>query len=67
MLPEEIVVKFVEADDLFEPVSGQLSDVDITLIRETLTPILLHIPFDEAEALDNLVGIILGEVKYTSK
>jgi len=67
MSPEEIVAKFVKAANLFEPISGQLSDVDITLIRETLTPILLQIPFDKAEALDNLVGIILGGVKYTSK
>jgi hypothetical protein len=67
MSPEEIVAKFVEAADLFEPIQGQPSDVDITLIREVLTPILLQIPYDEAEAQDNLIGIILGDVKYTAK
>jgi len=67
MSPGEIMVKFVKASDLFEPILGQPSDVDITLIRETLTPILLQILFNEAEGKDNLVGIILGEVKHTSK
>ena len=67
MSPEEIVAKFVEAADLFEPIQGQPSDVDIALIREVLTPILLQIPYDEAEAQDNLIGIILGDVKYTAK
>lgn len=67
MSPEEIVAKFVEAADLFAPISGQPSDVELTLIREALTPILLQIPYDEAEALDNLVGLILSDAKYSAK
>ena len=59
MSPEEIVAKFVEAFDLLEPILGQPSDVQITLLREVLTPILLQIPYDEAGAVDNLVGLIL--------
>ena len=41
MWPEEIVAKFVEAADLFAPISGQPSEVEITCICKTLTPILL--------------------------
>ena len=67
MSPEEIVAKFVEAADLFEPIQGQPSDIDITLVRKVLTPILLQIPYDEAEAKDDLISIILGDVKYTAK
>ena len=67
MSPEEIVVKFVEAADLFEPIQGQPLDVDITLVRKVLTPILLQIPYDEAEAKNNRIGIILGDAKYTAK
>ena len=67
MSPKENVAKFVEAADLFEPISGQPPDVDITLICETLTPILLQIPYDKDEVLDNLVGIILVEEKYSAK
>ena len=67
MSPEEIVAKFVEAADLFEPIQGQPSDRDITLIREVLTPILLQIPFDELEAKDNLIGIIQSTDKYARK
>ena len=67
MSPEEIVAKFVEAADLFEPIQGQSSEVDIMLVYEVLTPILLQIPFDEAEAKNNLIGIILSDVKYTTK
>ena len=67
MSPEEIVAKFVKAANLFEPIQGQPSDSDITLIQEILVPILLQIPFDELEAKDNLIGIILSEAKYTRK
>ena len=44
MSSEEIVAKFVKAADLFEPIQGQPSDIDITLIQDALTAILLQIP-----------------------
>ena len=67
MSPEEIVAKFAGAADLFDPIIGQPSDVDITSIREMLTPVLLQIPYDDADGKDNLIGIILPEDKYTTK
>ena len=47
MSPEEIVAKFAEALELFEPIKGQPSIRILTEIAEVLTQLLLQIPFDE--------------------
>jgi hypothetical protein len=67
MTPEEIVAKFAEAKDNFEPIQGQPGDVDLKRIRETLSPLLLQIPFDEMEGKDNLVGLIQPTAAYKRK
>ena len=64
MSPEEIVAKFVEALELFEPIEGQPSIRNLTEIAEVLTQLLLQIPFDETEGKDNLVGIINSATTY---
>ena len=58
MSPDEIVEKFAEALELFEPIERQPSIQNLTEIAEVLTQLLLQIPFDETEEKDNLVGII---------
>ena len=55
MSPEEIVAKFAEALELFEPIEGQPSIWDLTKILEVLTQLLLQILFDEMEGKDNIV------------
>ena len=67
MSPEEIVAKFAEALELFEPIEGQPSIRDLTKISEVLTQLLLQIPFDETEGKDNLVGVINSTAKYRSR
>ena len=47
MSPEEIVAKFAEALELFEPIEGQPSIRNLTQISELLTQLLLQIPFVE--------------------
>ena len=66
MSPEDIVTKFVEALELFEPIEGQPSIWDLTEISEVLTQLLLQIPFDETEGKDNIVGVINSTANYCS-
>ena len=66
MSPMEIVTKFAEALELFEPIEGQPSILNLTEIAEVLTQLLLQIPFDETEGKDNLVGIINLMTTYRS-
>ena len=67
MLPKEIVAKFAEALELFDPTEGQPSIMKLTEIAEVLTQILPQIPFDETEGKDNLVGIINSATNYRSR
>ena len=67
MSPEEIVTKFAEALELFEPIKGQPSIRDLTEILEVLTQLLLQIPFNETEGKDNLVGVINSTANYRSR
>ena len=47
MTPDEIVAKFLAALDNFEPIIDQLSDSDLTRLREAISPLLLQIPYDK--------------------
>ena len=65
MTPKEIHTLFSEALDLFEPVLGHPTDANIQRICESITPILLFIPYDDNGGKDNLVGLIMADAKYT--
>ena len=65
MTPTEIHTLFSEALDLFEPVSGQTTDANIQLICESITPILLFIPYDDNGGKETIVGLIMADAKYT--
>ena len=67
MSPEEIVAKFAEALELFEPIKGQPSIWDLTKILEVLTQLLFQIRFDETEGKDNLVWVINSTANYRSR
>ena len=67
MSPKEIVAKFAEALELFEPIEGQPSIRNLTEIAGVLTRLLLQIPFDETEGKKNLVGIIDSATTYRSR
>ena len=61
MTPEEIVAKFAHSLGQFEPIAGQPYDSDLTRIREVVTPLFLHIPYDKTGAVHNLIGLIWPE------
>ena len=49
------------------PIVGQPSDSDLTRLWEAVTPLLLHIPYDETGAVHNLIGLIWPEAAYVSR
>ena len=55
MMPEEIVAKFANSLEQFEPINRQPSNTDLTRIREVVAPLLLQIPYDETGAVHNLI------------
>ena len=67
MKREEIPVLFSDAQAIFEPINGQLSDDDLMRLRATITSILYLILYDEDLWVPNLVGVIVTTAKYKSK
>ena len=45
--PEEVTNALKEAQDAFPPVAEKPTDDDITLLRETISPILMEIDYEE--------------------
>ena len=67
MKTEEIQALFSDAQAVFEPISGQPSDADITRLRDTIASILYLILYDEELGVHNLVGVILTTAEFKSK
>ena len=67
MTPEDITATIKAALDLFPPIQGKPTDEHITRIVDVLTPILLDIPYDEANAIHSLVGLIASSGAYVKK
>ena len=67
MTPEEIVEKFAQSLDNFEPIFRQPSDSDLTRLREAVAPLLLQISYDETGAVRNLIGLIWPEAAYVAR
>ncbi len=64
-MPEEITSLFATAAAAFQPIVGQPNNNDLTLLRDTLYPLLLQIPYDEA-GTHNLIGILEPTTMYTA-
>jgi hypothetical protein len=47
MTPNATTLLFKEAQDSFPPIEGKPTDDNLLLIRETLLPILMEIPYDQ--------------------
>ena len=67
MKTEVIQALFSDAQAVFEPISGQPSDADLTRLRATIVSILYPILYDEEFGVHNLVGFILTTAKYKYK
>ena len=67
MKPEELATQFAEATLSFDQIIGQPTDSDIVRIFEALAQILLPVPYDEAHASHNLIGLVYSESEYTAE
>ena len=59
-----MVAKFAHVLDNFEPITGQLSGIDLTRLREAVAPLLLQNPYDKTGRKHNLIGLILTKIAY---
>ena len=67
MTPKEIVEKFAHSLKQFKTIAGQLSDSNLTRIREVVVPFLLKITYDEMGAVHNLISLIWPETAYITR
>ena len=67
MTHKEIVAKFAHSLEKFEPMSGQLSDSDLTITREVFASLLLQIYYDKTGMVHNLIGLIRREAEYIAR
>ena len=66
MKKEEIQALFSDAQAVFEPISGQPSDANLTRLRAAIASILYPILYNEELGVHNLVGVILTMAEYKS-
>jgi hypothetical protein len=64
MTPNAIMLLFKEARDAFSPLKGKPMDDDLMLIRETLLPILMEIPYDQLGGVHSLMAILVDAARY---
>ena len=67
METELIQALFSDAQAVFEPISGQPSDADLTRLWATILSILYLICYDEELGVHNLVVLIIKTAEYKSK
>ena len=67
MKTEEIQALFLDVRAVFEQISGQPSDANLTRLRAKISSIQYPILYNEELGVYNLVGIILTTDEYTSK
>ncbi len=66
MTPDAITLLFKEARDTFPPIEGKPSGNNLLLLRETLLPILMEIPFDQLGGFRSLMAILMDPTRYAA-
>ena len=61
MNPEEVQLLFAARIDVFDPISGQTTNADLTRLYEELATILLRLPYDVEKGVHNLMGLFIDE------
>ena len=67
MKTEVFQALFSDAQTIFEPISNQPSDTNLTRLRAAIASILYLILYNEELGVHNLVGVILTTAEYKSK
>ena len=66
MTPKAITLLFQEAREAFPPLKGKPSDNNLTMIRETLLPILMEIPYNQLGGVHSLTTILTEPGRYAA-
>ena len=56
---EEVQLLVAARIDVFDPISGQPTDADLTRLREDITSILLPLPYDVEKVIHNMMGLVM--------
>ena len=64
MNPEKIKSLFAARLGVFDPISGQQTDADLTQFRKELTTILLPLPYDVEKGNQKFMGLVMYEDGY---
>ena len=64
MKSDEIQSLFAAKLETYAPIEGQLSEPDLSALRETLAALLLTITYDGENGFHNLFGLIMNEDAY---
>ena len=67
MTPGKILAVVKDAIDTFRNISEKPTDNDVSLMNQTILPILLKIPYNQIEATHNLSGLVSPSAKYIAK
>ena len=62
--PESFQSLFAAQLGVFEPISGQPNDTDLTWLHKELTSILIPFLYDVENGIHNLMGLVLDEDNY---
>ena len=66
MTPKEIVEEFAHSLNKVELIIGQLSESELTRLREAVAPLLLQISYDKTGAVQILIGLIPLDAAYVA-
>jgi hypothetical protein len=66
MTPDAITLLFKEARDAFPPIEGKPTNNNLLLIRETLLPILMEIPYNQLGGVHSLTGLLTDPARYAA-
>ena len=66
MTPKAITLLFREACKAFPTLDGKPSDNNLTMIQETLLPILMEIPYDQLGGVHFLTAILADPGRYAA-
>jgi hypothetical protein len=66
MTPDAISLLIKEACDTFFPIEGKPSNDDLLLVRKTLLPILMEIPYDQLGGVHSLTAILMDPTRYAT-
>jgi hypothetical protein len=63
MTPNAVTLLFREAREVFPPFKGKPTDNNLTVIRETLLPILMEVPYDQLGGVHSLTAILTDPLR----